>query len=195
MRFDGSRFLPWASPDGKRLPSNWITSLLGARDGSLWIGTLAGLAHFVERKLSPASPFWRRGIFLSSRTLQGKSGLRVMAYRDRPHCVKLQALLIHCLDKADGVSVTGLSATLIRDITGNLWAGTDRGIFRWKSNSFAELSFAGTSRTRRGMTDVTALAQGPDRSLWVGMTWTGKGRGLQQFKDGIWKPLIEPGCG
>ena len=40
---------------------------------------------------------------------------------------------------------------------------------------------------------MTALAQGPDRSLWVGMAWTGKGRGLQQFRDGIWKPLFESG--
>jgi len=30
--------VPWTPPDGKRLPSSDVTSLLGARDGSLWIG-------------------------------------------------------------------------------------------------------------------------------------------------------------
>src|SRR6185437_12423217 len=38
FRFDGSRFEPWSSPDGKKLPSSVIRHLLGARDGSLWIG-------------------------------------------------------------------------------------------------------------------------------------------------------------
>ncbi len=51
FRFDGSRFEPWSSPDGKKLPSNSIYGLLGAHDGSLWIGMNGGLAHFVDHKL------------------------------------------------------------------------------------------------------------------------------------------------
>ena len=51
FRFDGSRFEPWSSPDGKKLPSSVIRHILGARDGSLWIGMHEGLAHFVDRKL------------------------------------------------------------------------------------------------------------------------------------------------
>ena len=39
VRFDGVRFVPWAAPAGKHLPSRKISSLLGANDGSLWIGT------------------------------------------------------------------------------------------------------------------------------------------------------------
>jgi ligand-binding sensor domain-containing protein len=45
LRFDGVRFTRWTSPDGTKLPSLEIDSLLGARDGSLWIGTRAGLSH------------------------------------------------------------------------------------------------------------------------------------------------------
>jgi ligand-binding sensor domain-containing protein len=44
--FDGVRFVPWTSPDGKYLPSSDIGSLLGARDGSLWIGMEGGLSHW-----------------------------------------------------------------------------------------------------------------------------------------------------
>src|SRR5215468_6463934 len=51
FRFDGARFEAWSSPDGKKLPSNQILGLLGARDGSLWIGMAGGLAHFVDRNL------------------------------------------------------------------------------------------------------------------------------------------------
>lgn len=42
FRFDGSHFEPWTSPDGKKLPSNQILALVGARDGSLWIGMQGG---------------------------------------------------------------------------------------------------------------------------------------------------------
>ena len=38
VRFDGVRFFTFTTPDGKPLYSPSIYSLLGARDGSLWIG-------------------------------------------------------------------------------------------------------------------------------------------------------------
>ena len=37
LRFDGVRSVPWQPPPDQRLPSNRITSLLSARDGTLWI--------------------------------------------------------------------------------------------------------------------------------------------------------------
>ena len=48
VRFDGVRFVPWASPKGEKLPSDQILSLLGASDGSLWIGTTKGLARWKD---------------------------------------------------------------------------------------------------------------------------------------------------
>ena len=39
LRFDGARRIVWQPPDGQQLPSNYIRSLLAARDGTLWIGT------------------------------------------------------------------------------------------------------------------------------------------------------------
>src|SRR5215468_11684443 len=57
VRFDGSHFESWTSPDGKKLPSNQIGALLGVRDGSLWIGMLEGLAHLVDHKLIVYSDF------------------------------------------------------------------------------------------------------------------------------------------
>jgi hypothetical protein len=38
FRFDGARFEPWSSPDGKQFSPRQISALLGARVGSLWIG-------------------------------------------------------------------------------------------------------------------------------------------------------------
>src|SRR5215469_7313911 len=44
FRFDGVRVVPWQPPAGQQLPDNFISHLLVARDGTLWIGTLKGLA-------------------------------------------------------------------------------------------------------------------------------------------------------
>src|SRR3984957_17264197 len=52
LRFDGVRAIPWQPPADVPLPSNFIRSLLGARDGTLWIGTLKGLASWKDGKLT-----------------------------------------------------------------------------------------------------------------------------------------------
>src|SRR6266540_4168412 len=46
LRFDGVRAVPWRPPAGEQLPSNFIQALLVGRDGTLWIGTLKGLASW-----------------------------------------------------------------------------------------------------------------------------------------------------
>src|SRR5215813_13616461 len=46
LRFDGVRNVAWEPPANQRLPSNQITNLLVARDGTLWIGTLSGVASW-----------------------------------------------------------------------------------------------------------------------------------------------------
>src|SRR5262245_7301042 len=49
-RFDGVKFSPWSPPPGESLPTR-IGALLGARDGSLWIGTSAGLSRLKDGHL------------------------------------------------------------------------------------------------------------------------------------------------
>ena len=39
-------------PDGEKLPSQRINSLLGATDGSLWIGTAVGLSRWQNNHLT-----------------------------------------------------------------------------------------------------------------------------------------------
>ena len=52
LRFDGVRSVPWQPPGNERLPTSWIRSLLVARNGTLWIGTLQGLASWMDGKLT-----------------------------------------------------------------------------------------------------------------------------------------------
>jgi signal transduction histidine kinase/ligand-binding sensor domain-containing protein len=191
MRFDGSRFLPWTSPDAKRLPSNVIVSLLGAQDGSLWIGTRAGLAHFVNGKLVQFPNFPDTIDWLFEDPAGKIWFTRDNVQRSPPVC-EVSGAAIHCLDKTDGVSLMGAAGMLVRDESGNLWTGTELGLFRWKPGSSAAYLSPGLKNSE-GHDGVATLAPGPGGSLWAGMVWTGRGRGLQQFREGIWKPVIEPG--
>jgi len=53
FRFDGVRVERWQPPfDGEPLPSNFVVRLHVARDGSLWIGTISGLASWRDGKLT-----------------------------------------------------------------------------------------------------------------------------------------------
>src|SRR5262249_57869791 len=52
VRFDGVRFVPWASSTTVPSASSSIVySLLGGRDGSLWIGTGSNLARLKDGQL------------------------------------------------------------------------------------------------------------------------------------------------
>jgi len=52
LHFDGVRFVSWKVPEGQSLPKLPITRVFGARDGSLWIGGLPGLARLHDAKLT-----------------------------------------------------------------------------------------------------------------------------------------------
>src|SRR5262245_56164351 len=49
LRFDGVRTVAF-QPPGQQLPSNDVWSVLGSRDGTLWIGTFNGLAAWKDGK-------------------------------------------------------------------------------------------------------------------------------------------------
>src|SRR5262245_2822145 len=52
LRFDGVRAVPWQWPTDQRLPSERALRLLASSDGTLWIGTDAGLASWKDRNLT-----------------------------------------------------------------------------------------------------------------------------------------------
>ncbi|MGC1453515.1 MAG: two-component regulator propeller domain-containing protein, partial [Candidatus Sulfotelmatobacter sp.] len=52
FRFDGIHAIPFQPPGGQHLPAKPY-SLLVTRDGTLWIGTFAGLVSWNGAKLTP----------------------------------------------------------------------------------------------------------------------------------------------
>jgi len=134
-RFDGVGFEPWSSPDGKKLPSNVILSLAGARDGSLWIGMRGGLAHFDGHKLFLYPNFYddvdglvedRSGFIWFTRSGAGGA-------LETPICQALPTT-IHCLEQSDGVTTkVCCPKSLTQDTEGLLWATTEGPLLRWKA--------------------------------------------------------------
>jgi signal transduction histidine kinase/ligand-binding sensor domain-containing protein len=189
MRFDGVQFTSWPPPNGKQLPSAFVTSLLGARDGSLWIGTDLGLSHWVNQDLVNY-PETREAILGIVEDGSGKIWFsQVEIYNSVGAICTIINPGTHCYGKTDGVTVTG--GPLVQDSLGNLWSGDPTRLLRWKPGSSSTLELSGLkSNAGRG---VAALAYTPDGSLWVGMQKTGSGLGLQQLKQGKWKAFVTTG--
>ena len=71
LRFDGVRAVPWQPLGGEQLPSNFISDLPVAHDGTLWIGTLSGLAS------------WRNSTFTHYREVAGADVVSLLEDRQQ----------------------------------------------------------------------------------------------------------------
>jgi signal transduction histidine kinase/ligand-binding sensor domain-containing protein len=131
LRFDGVRALPWQPPAGETLPSTWIRALLAGRDGTLWIGTLKGLASLNDGKLThyPATA----GSSIDA-LLEDRHGTIWAAGFEVPHATlctiesRTRAVDCHVKDGTLGAYV----GALCEDSDGNLWVGATTGLWRWK---------------------------------------------------------------
>ncbi len=193
VRFDGVRFVSWRPPEGKELPSSRITSLLGGRDGSLWIGTSAGLARWKNGILTNYSNATgsimailedRAGTIWIGRYLGEK-----LSDTNGPLC-KVTDTALRCYGRNDGLEPP-YAATLASDSLGNIWLAGALMISRWPTNSTG-VSIPPGLNPAEIFNGILALASRPDGSLWVGLVHAGKGGGLQQLANGIWKPFVTP---
>ena len=192
LRFDGVRFVPWTSPDGKHLPSSSVVSLLGARDGGLWIGMEGGLSHWDNRDLTNylIEPTRINSI------IEDRSGtvwfVRSQGSNAAGGLCQIVGTAMRCYGKADGLPSSNVSSILIQDTLGNLWIGSDTAVVRWRPGSSTTYSPRGL-KSSEGLDGVVGLAANSDGSLWVGVTMPGRGKGLQQLVQGDWKPFVTPG--
>jgi signal transduction histidine kinase/ligand-binding sensor domain-containing protein len=129
VRFDGVRTVPLPLPPGQQLPSTTIGVLLTARDGTLWIGTLDGLASWKNGQLTDYPALARHTVvaLLQDRTgtiwaggTGGATGI-VCAIRDGS---------TNCY--GDDGSFGTIVASLYEDSDGSLWVGAATGIWRWR---------------------------------------------------------------
>ena len=190
FRFDGSRFEHWSSPDGKKLPSNQIFVLLGARDGSLWIGMFnGGLAHFDDRKLF-VYPDFHDDVSALLEDQFGKIWFTRESgdARTTPICQALPTR-IRCLDQSDGVTTKFCcSNDLAQDTEGYLWATTEGPLLRWKQGHSE--NYLPKEWTRiKGIRRANCVVGMPDGSVLVCIARPGAFGGLQRLSMGRWEPV------
>ncbi|HTC47014.1 MAG TPA: two-component regulator propeller domain-containing protein [Candidatus Aquilonibacter sp.] len=191
MRFDGVKFTPWVPPIGQSLPVNGISSLLGGRDGSLWIGTYGGLSRFKDGKLfnyttTPHSP----GI---SDIIEDHAGtIWVTRYKLNdgmgPLC-RVTGTTLQCYGKKDGFpSAFGLGLT--EDTTGNIWFACKM-LCRWAPDS-SSVYFEDQLKNPAG-DGVQKVVAGPSGSVWASLGGTGPKLGVQYYSGGKWASYVVPG--
>jgi signal transduction histidine kinase/ligand-binding sensor domain-containing protein len=191
FRFDGGRFAKWSSATGEQLPSNFIIALLAARDGSLWIGTDAGLAHLVNQHLVT---YQKGGGWIVSSIVEDVKGriwinhVRAGDYT-HPLCQVVNTV-VRCYGSEDGVPPLN-AGPLALDAAGNLWAGTDTTLLKWRPGS-SKVYRPKALQSNAGIDGVDALAATADGSVWVGMGLTGRGMGLQHMVNDTLRSFLTP---
>ena len=187
VRFDGVRFVPWTSPDGKQLPDYRIYSVLGAKDGSLWIGTANGLSRWKNGELTNFSEPAGRingivedrdgNVWIARSMIPGGGpggGALCRVTDERPHCY----------GAAEGIPLT-VGMRLVIDSSGALWIGGPTGLWSWKSGSVS--AFFQRKLNQQGMlVGVIALGAQVNGDIWSSVEQPGGGLQLQHFSGGVW---------
>ena len=177
VRFDGVRAIPWQPPAGEHLPSNYIRDLLVGRDGTLWIGTVKGLASWKNDRLTE---YPEVAGSLVGPLLQDGSGTVWVGVQQPGRLCAIQAGTTKCYGFGSfGSAVPALYA----DRKGNLWVSAETGLWRWAPGSPEHYPLPG------GPVEAKALIEGDSGSLLMatgtlGSTLTGSIEGLKQFEAG-----------
>jgi ligand-binding sensor domain-containing protein len=189
FRFDGVRFVPWTSPANQNLPSENILSLAPAREGGLWIGTNTGLARWTGQELLNLAVGRINQIVVDG---DGNPWITRGRTRDDlgPLCEVIGSHL-QCHGLAEGLSSHN-AGPLTQDAGQNHWVGSTNSIVRWRPGSSTTYPIE-RLRAAEGLSGVEGLAVGKDNSLWVGITRSGPGLGLQHFTNGQWNTFAVPG--
>ena len=158
FRFDGVRSVPWEPPAGQHLPGTDVYALLAAHDGALWIGTFAGLVTWSGARLTPHRDF--DGQFVTS-LLQDHEGTVWAGTLASPagRLCAMRSGSTQCYG-GDGIFGRGVFS-LYEDKSGNLWAGAQSGLWRWKPGP--------PRRYVTPPTEINDLETGDDGRLLISM--------------------------
>lgn len=147
FRFDGVRAVLWQPPVGQQLPSNYISSLLVARDGALWIGTLKGLASWKDGKLTNYPEV--AGQFTAQLFQDREQRIWVGTIEPGQLC-NVETGKLQCYGEGSfGAGVTGL----YEDHRGNLWVASEKGVWRWKPGPPVNYRLPGAAAGAHGFTE------------------------------------------
>src|ERR1700752_293741 len=175
-RFDGLKNVLWHPPADQSLPSNWIMSLLGARDGTLWIGTANGVVSWKDGKLTPYPELTGHFIFKILEDHEGAIWVSGITINTGKLCA-IRSSAVHCYGE-DGILGRG-AFNLFEDSHNNLWTGVKDGLWRWQPGPPKFYSLPGEP------SGIQSLSEDTDGLFLVGWNLA-----IQRFIDG--KPQSYP---
>lgn len=185
VRFDGIRFVPWRLPETEQQSRFSIYSLLGAKDGSLWIGTQSKVERLQDNRVTYVSETLGR----INSLLQDANG-RIWLARTRfqhgsgPLC-SIDAANVRCYAESEGMACR-YGQILASDGSGGLWMGSNPGVCHWSPKSNASYL---PRNSKQGDTApaVSSIARTVDGKTIIGYSEAGPELGLQQLVDGHWE--------
>jgi signal transduction histidine kinase/ligand-binding sensor domain-containing protein len=186
LKFDGVRFTKVFPPDGRAISARTV-SLLGASDGSLWLGTGSGLARDYKGSLT---------VFP---TPKGQIDDVIEDHNHRIWIVRarvsdrLGALCevtgdsLLCHGEAEGIT-TRYGVALAEAADHTLWVAHSDTLSHWTGMKAATIHIPGLDPLR-GLSGVRSILANDDGSVWIGMSSIGSGLGLQREVNGTFFPL------
>jgi ligand-binding sensor domain-containing protein len=185
VRFDGVRFVPWHPSTGS-FPSK-VNFLLGARDGSLWIGTRGGLGRLKDGVFSTYSgPGDKSGV---NEMLEDRQGtIWFTRYRIPPGegaLCRVEGSGLRCFGPSDGLAAR-FALGLTEDPEGYLWFAAES-LYRWKPGTRPTRYFESTSHPL-----LASVAADRAGNVWATMDEAGKNLGVRYFHDGAWGEYSTP---
>ena len=152
-RFDGYNFTNYGSAQG--LPHRIVTDIVETSSGEYWIATSGGLAKYDPAAAAPPE---------TTAVSAGQNGTGLTA-RAAHSGQKFEIYFPGNNERSKKVT------TLFRDRGGNIWCGTNDGLFRiekisdrWQIKP-VEIGLAAEPLAGRAVRSIT---EGTDRTLWVG---------------------------
>jgi signal transduction histidine kinase/ligand-binding sensor domain-containing protein len=191
FRFDGVRFVPWSdfAPQEPRLTAE-VSALLGGHDGSLWIGAGYRFYRWKDGTLSQFSDY-DGYVDPIIETQEGEIWLaRQRIGANRGVLCQVQGQRLQCYGEREGVPLP-YATSLAEDKSGRFWVGSSSELLCWHSDVSEVWTLKAMQRSE-GLDGMLGLAVDRNQTVWVGLSRPGPGLGLEEFRDGVWKPFLSP---
>jgi len=128
FRFDGIHSSTWQPPAGQQIPGDAINSLLFTRDGTLWIGSFAGLATLKDEKLTPRPEVGRHFVSSLFEDREGTVWVGTLGTTGDLLAIRNGSSKRYGEHGAFGRAVWAMH----EDSSGTLWAAAQSGLWRIK---------------------------------------------------------------
>ena len=165
---------------------------LGARDGSLWIGTGFGISHLNNGKLTNYPQVSGR-IEAIAEDPDGVVWLVRTQVTDGagPLC-QITVGEPRCYGRNDGIPFP-IAVQLHIDRAGQLWVGGYTEVCRWRPGSSDNVCFPEGTHQPETFASIKAIATAQDGTVWAARDQPGSSLRLQHFERGRWTAQNHPG--